>query len=99
MTIKRTFILGSTGGLFLGAILFSAGMWLQPTSAFMPIISFLTWPVTSLYMWLLVSTHGQTGAGILSFMTTVLIFWAVIGALAGVCYRKVMSWRHISHAA
>ena len=43
MPIKRTFILGSIGGLLLGATIFSAGMWLQPTSAFMPIISFLTW--------------------------------------------------------
>ena len=99
MTIKQTFILGSIGGLLLGAITFAAGMWLQPTPGYMPIISFLTWPVTSLLMWLEVSTHGHNGAGILSFMTAILVYWVVLGALVGTSCRKIMSWRHTSRAA
>ena len=94
MTIKQTFILSSIGGLLLGAIIFAAGMWLQPTSGYMPIISFLTWPVTSLFMWLEVRTHGHSGAGILSFMTAILAYWFVLGTLVGISCRKILRWRH-----
>jgi hypothetical protein len=96
---KQTFILSSIGGLLVGAIIFAAGMWLEPTSGYMPIISFLTWPVTSLHMWWEVSTHGHSGVGILSFMTAILVYWVVLGVLVGISCRKIMRWRHTSHAA
>jgi Na+/H+-dicarboxylate symporter len=83
MTSKNSFVVGSIGGLLFGATNFSVAMWLQPASTFMPVISFLNWPVIYFSMWLTVSSHGH-GPGIYITMAAVLAYWAVLGALVGV---------------
>jgi Na+/H+-dicarboxylate symporter len=97
MTSKNSLAVGSIVGLLFGAITFSVGMWLQPASTFMPVVSFLNWPVIYFSMWLTVSSHGH-GPGIYAFMAAVLVYWAVLGALVGVGCQRVLGRkpRHVA---
>jgi hypothetical protein len=102
MNRKHSVIIGTIAGLVIGAVMFDIGLWLRqapesfPRSLFLlahaPVIGVLTRVRESTYDW-------NTSAGLSQVMAAFLVYWALLGTLAALGWRTILSRRHTSHVA
>ena len=102
MNRKHSVIIGAIACLVIGAIMFDIGLWLRqaPESflrtlfllAHAPVIGVLTHLRESAYDW-------NTSAWLSQVMAAFLGYWTLLGTLAALGWRTILSRRHTSHVA
>ena len=102
MNRKHLVIIGASAGLVVGIIMFVIGLWLRHAPE--PILTNAFLCLHAPALGLMSCLHGadydwNSNAGLAQILAAFLGYWTLLGTLAGLGWRSVLSGRHTSHVA